>query len=139
MRMRRKKNIVKRIEDCSRYLTVMCESEKDSRVVSTDKLIDFNEFFGNGNPVVLEIGCGKAALPANWQNVTPILTCLQLKRAIMLSLPDAKKQEKKVYITLDLFVAVQSILKDTLSLVPSAVYILTFPARIRSLNTQIID
>ena len=79
--MRRKKNIVKRIEDCSRYLTVMCESEKDSRVVSTDKLIDFNEFFGNGNPVVLEIGCGKGGFACELAKRNPDINVLAVEKS----------------------------------------------------------
>ena len=46
MRMRKKKNGEKRIEACSEYLI-------------TEPITDLNELFGNGNPVHVEVGCGK--------------------------------------------------------------------------------
>ena len=46
MRMRKKKNGEKRIEACSEYLI-------------TEPITDLGELFGNGNPVHVEVGCGK--------------------------------------------------------------------------------
>ena len=60
MRMRRKKHLEERIEACSNYLSVAryedlnFESAREHR-----SCLDFEELFGNSNPVYLEVGCGK--------------------------------------------------------------------------------
>lgn len=60
MRMRRKKNLSSRLEDCRDYviMTVTGEHfhlEEDKRY----NFIDTNALFNNDNPIEMEIGCGK--------------------------------------------------------------------------------
>ena len=95
MRMRRKKNIVKRIEDCSEYLTVMCESERDSRVVSTEHLIDFCDFFKNNNPVVLEIGCGKGGFACELAEREPNINVLAVEKSDNVIVAGCEKAKEK--------------------------------------------
>ena len=60
MRMKRKKNLDERIAASSDYLTIMKnESLNYNDAVKEDHLIDLTKLFGNGKPVVLEIGSGK--------------------------------------------------------------------------------
>ncbi len=60
MRIRRKKHLAERLINASDILIV---PERDivnvNIAVQNKKFYDFNELFGNNNPVDLEIGCGK--------------------------------------------------------------------------------
>ena len=59
MRMRKKKNLETRLEEVKEYiLSTDCE-EKDFEKEVEKTLFDYEELFGNSNPVRLEIGCGK--------------------------------------------------------------------------------
>ena len=62
MRMRRKKNLERRIDEHSgQLLGYLIDYEKCStrNIRFIREPLDFREIFGNGNPVHLEIGCGK--------------------------------------------------------------------------------
>ncbi len=60
MRMRRKKNLETRLEDCR---TILFEIDTDDRnfatAIENKQYFDYTEIFGNANPVQMEIGCGK--------------------------------------------------------------------------------
>ena len=60
MRMRRKKNLETRLGDCSEIL-IDCENEdlNFENAAPADSVLNLKELFGNDNPLVLEIGCGK--------------------------------------------------------------------------------
>lgn len=67
MRMRRKKNLESRLAGCSRYL-LPCETadlnfENERENIT---LYDTEKIFGNQNPLVLEIGCGKGAFACEY-------------------------------------------------------------------------
>lgn len=60
MRMRRKKNLEDRLQNCSEYL--ICADGEDLNYQTASQIkeyIDFRKLFGNDNPIELEIGCGK--------------------------------------------------------------------------------
>lgn len=59
MRMRRKKNLEKRLEDCGSKILYMNRENRNFEVKDTEEIIDFEKLFGNSNPVHMEIGCGK--------------------------------------------------------------------------------
>ena len=59
MRMRRKKNLEARLEACGDYILYLDRDEKNFQDKSNKQLIDFEKIFGNSDPLVLEIGCGK--------------------------------------------------------------------------------
>ena len=60
MRMRRKKNLEGRIEDCKAVLFLIDNEDKNFNTAVEDKqYIDYKEYFKNDNPVQMEIGCGK--------------------------------------------------------------------------------
>ena len=60
MRMRKKKNLETRLSGCEKNL-ISIKSDDLNCVTAIEKkeYFDFQEIFGNGNPVELEIGCGK--------------------------------------------------------------------------------
>ncbi len=60
MRMRKKKNLNSRMENCEKYLIETKLDEMDyNKAIENKSLLDFSEIFGNDNPVHMEIGCGK--------------------------------------------------------------------------------
>lgn len=60
MRMRRKKNLDKRLDCCQENLFVIFSDELNFKEAANKKeYFDYKKIFGNDNPVILEIGCGK--------------------------------------------------------------------------------
>ena len=69
MRMRNKKNADKRLAECGGYFI-------DSAALD---LSAPSGFFGNTNPVYLEIGCGKGGFASKMAKSARTLTLLRLK------------------------------------------------------------
>ena len=60
MRMRRKRNLDARLEGCiGQLLPVFPEELDSSAFIDGGEYLDYSAIFGNGNPVEMEIGCGK--------------------------------------------------------------------------------
>ncbi len=60
MRMRKKKYLDQRIDAVSEYIFEIKSEEKDfNKAIIEKELFNYNELFGNDNPVRMEIGCGK--------------------------------------------------------------------------------
>lgn len=71
MRMRRKKNLEARLEACA---DIQLQPEENCAVA------EFNKIFGNGNPVELEIGCGKGRFIAEIAKRMPEVNFVALER-----------------------------------------------------------
>ena len=96
MRMRRKKNLAKRIEDCAGYFFNFKEnSNRDAREITADQLIDFSEFFGNDNPVVLEIGCGKGRFSNTLATLNPDINVLAVEKCdnVLITAAESAKEQ----------------------------------------------
>jgi tRNA (guanine-N7-)-methyltransferase len=57
--MRRKKHLDERLAACGDLIIFMEREDRNFSVKDDKYMLDFAELFGNSNPVVLEIGCGK--------------------------------------------------------------------------------
>jgi tRNA (guanine-N7-)-methyltransferase len=57
--MRRKKHLDERLAACGDMIIFMDREDRNFSVKDEKYMLDFAEIFGNDNPVVLEIGCGK--------------------------------------------------------------------------------
>ena len=58
--MRKKKNLEKRLLNCENNLITLRSDDLNSlTAIDKKEYFDFEEMFGNDNPVELEIGCGK--------------------------------------------------------------------------------
>lgn len=83
MRMRKKRNFEARMERCNRLLLArgaggilnMKEAAEHYRA-----LVDFPAVFGNGNPVELEIGCGKGGFVLALAEKNPSVNYLALEK-----------------------------------------------------------
>ena len=99
MRMRKKRNFDARMEACGDLLLAqgangilnMKEAAENYRA-----LIDFDKAFGNGNPVALEIGCGKGGFVIELAKQTPNVNYLALEKmsnVILTPMEEVKKQQ----------------------------------------------
>ncbi len=70
MRMRKKKNIDKRIENCSDVIVLKPEEFKGN----------WNDFFGNDNPIYIEIGCGKGRFILEHARRNPNINYIGIER-----------------------------------------------------------
>ncbi len=78
MRMRRKKNLEKRLSDCSDYL-IICEKGNDLNYENAENepaFISYEKLFGNSNKIMLEIGCGKGAFACEYAKQNPNVNVL---------------------------------------------------------------
>ena len=76
--MRRKKNLEKRLSDCSDYL-IICEKGNDLNYENAENepaFISYEKLFGNSNKIMLEIGCGKGAFACEYAKQNPNVNVL---------------------------------------------------------------
>ncbi len=59
MRMRKKKHLEERLASCDNIITLTSDDCNFLTAIEKKEYIDLFSLFGNDNPVVLEIGCGK--------------------------------------------------------------------------------
>lgn len=59
MRLRRKKQLDQRLDACGKYIAAREENFYDLPAEQRNFTLNLRQLFGNDNPVVLEIGCGK--------------------------------------------------------------------------------
>lgn len=72
MRMRRKKNLEARLQECESYLLDCDTADLNFENEERNKcLYSVEDIFGNENPLVLEIGCGKGAFACEYAKRNP--------------------------------------------------------------------
>lgn len=81
MRMRRKKNLEARLEACGDYIIYLDREEKNFQDKSNKAIIDFEKVFGNSDPLVLEIGCGKGQFAREIAKRTPHKNFLAVEKS----------------------------------------------------------
>lgn len=87
MRMKRKKNLDERIAASSDYLTIMKNASLNyNDAVKEEHLIDLTKLFGNGKPVVLEIGSGKGQFGCEYAKRNPQrnILCVERNRNVLI-------------------------------------------------------
>ena len=81
MRMRKKKHLEERLLSVKDYLYI---SESDDRnfntAIKNKDYIDFGKWFGNTNPIFLEIGCGKGKFACEYAKSHPEINLLALEK-----------------------------------------------------------
>ena len=97
MRMRRKRNLDDRIEKCEGFfINLNDEEHRDTRELKADKLFDFKKLFGNDNPVVLEIGCGKGRFANTLAKQNPNINVLAVEKIdnVLVSAAETAQKEQ---------------------------------------------
>lgn len=81
MRMRKKKHLDERLQAVSDYLYI---SDSEDRNFNTSILqkqyINFAEWFGNDNPIYLEIGCGKGKFAVTYALQNPNINLIAVEK-----------------------------------------------------------
>ena len=80
MRMRRKKNLEKRLTECGNIFEIYTEDRNFNEAVKEKEYFDFEKIFGNNNPVVLEIGCGKGQFACEWAKAHPDMNVIAVEK-----------------------------------------------------------
>ena len=94
MRMRRKARLDERLEECrstGRLLILNVEDRHFHRAVEEKEYLDFPALFGNGNPVVLEIGAGKGQFCCELAQREPKVNILAVEKASNVIVDAAEK------------------------------------------------
>ena len=91
MRMRRKKNLEQRLENCAEKIIFMDREDRNYQVKDTENLINYKELFGNDNPVQLEIGCGKGQFAREIAKQNPDINFLAVEKSSNVIVDAAEK------------------------------------------------
>ncbi len=81
MRMRKKKHLEERLERCNNIIDLISDDVNFVTAIEKKEFIDIQALFGNGNPVVLEIGCGKGKFARELAKREPDINVLALEKA----------------------------------------------------------
>lgn len=99
MRMRRKKNLEKRLDGCADNLfTIVSDELNFVEAAKKKEYLDFEQIFGNNNPLILEIGCGKGQFACEFAKAHPEYNVIAVEKfgnVIVQACEKAKQQEIK--------------------------------------------
>ena len=80
MRMRKKKHLEERLENCNNLLVLYSDDSNFQTAIEKKEFIDTDELFGNSNPVVLEVGCGKGNFACELAKQNPDINVIALEK-----------------------------------------------------------
>ncbi len=80
MRMRKKKHLEERLAECNNLLQLFSDDSNYLTAIEKKEYIDTKALFGNDNPVVLEIGCGKGNFACELAKANPDINVLALEK-----------------------------------------------------------
>ncbi len=94
MRMRKKKHLEERLSKCNNVLTLRSDDCNFITAIEKKEYIDTEELFGNSNPVVLEVGCGKGGFACELAKRNPDVNVLALEKCANVVVIAAENAEK---------------------------------------------
>ncbi len=94
MRMRKKKHLEERLANCNNVLTLRSDDCNFLTAIEKKEYIDTEALFGNSNPVVLEVGCGKGGFACELAKRNPDLNVLALEKCANVVVIAAENAEK---------------------------------------------
>ena len=80
MRMRKKKYLDERLAQCDNIVKLFSDDRNFQTAIEKKEYINMFELFGNGNPVVLEVGCGKGKFACELAKRDPNVNVLALEK-----------------------------------------------------------
>lgn len=80
MRMRKKKHLEERLANCTNITKLFSDDCNVLTAIEKKEYIDTAELFGNDNPVVLEIGCGKGRFACELAKRNPDINVIALEK-----------------------------------------------------------
>lgn len=96
MRMRKKKHLEERLASCDNIITLTSDDCNFLTAIEKKEYIDLFSLFGNDNPVVLEIGCGKGKFACELAKREPNINVLALEKCsnVLVIASEAAMSEK---------------------------------------------
>lgn len=98
MRMRKKKYLEERLAECDNIIKLFSDDRNFLTAIEKKEYIDFEELFGNSNPVVLEVGCGKGKFACELAKQNPDINILAMEKVanvIVAASENAKREGLK--------------------------------------------
>lgn len=80
MRMRKKKYLDERLAQCDNIIKLFSDDRNFKTAIEKKEYINLTELFGNSNPVVLEIGCGKGKFACELAKRNPDINILAMEK-----------------------------------------------------------
>ncbi len=80
MRMRKKKHLEERLAECTNLLRLYSDDCNYVTAIEKKEYIDTEALFGNSNPVVLEVGCGKGKFACELAKRDPSVNVIALEK-----------------------------------------------------------
>ncbi len=80
MRMRKKKYLDERLAQCDNIIKLFSDDRNFQTAIEKKEYINMSELFGNSNPVVLEVGCGKGKFACELAKREPDINVLALEK-----------------------------------------------------------
>ncbi len=81
MRMRKKKNLEERLAAAGDILFISDIENRNFKTAVCDKeYIDFRKWFGNDNPIFLEVGCGKGKFACEFAQKNPNINLIAVEK-----------------------------------------------------------
>ena len=94
MRMRKKKHLEERLANCNNVITLRSDDCNFLTAIEKKEYIDTEALFGNSNPVVLEVGCGKGGFACELAKREPEINVLALEKCANVVVIAAENAEK---------------------------------------------
>ncbi|MBQ3602422.1 MAG: tRNA (guanosine(46)-N7)-methyltransferase TrmB [Clostridia bacterium] len=98
MRMRKKKYLDERLAQCDNIIKLFSDDRNFQTAIEKKEYINLTELFGNSNPVVLEIGCGKGKFACELAKRNPDINILAMEKVanvIVAASENAKSENLK--------------------------------------------
>ncbi|MBQ3005193.1 MAG: tRNA (guanosine(46)-N7)-methyltransferase TrmB [Clostridia bacterium] len=94
MRMRRKKNLEKRLDSCHNFFQLFPEERNFREAVKKKEYLDFEKIFGNNNPILLEIGCGKGQFACEFAKRHPEINLIAVEKVANVAVQACEKAQE---------------------------------------------
>lgn len=94
MRMRKKKYLEERLAQCTNIIPLFSDDRNFQTAIEKKEYIDLEALFGNSNPVVLEVGCGKGKFACELAKCEPNINVLALEKCANVIVMASEAAEK---------------------------------------------
>ncbi len=94
MRMRKKKHLEERLANCNNVITLRSDDCNFQTAIEKKEYLDTQALFGNSNPVVLEVGCGKGGFACELARREPDINVLALEKCANVVVIAAENAQK---------------------------------------------
>ncbi len=94
MRMRKKKYLEERLAQRTNITKLFSDDRNFQTAIEKKEYIDLEALFGNSNPVVLEVGCGKGKFACELAKLNPDINVLALEKCANVIVMASEAAEK---------------------------------------------